>query len=289
MTPPPCTSPRRPLPAGACDSHAHIFGPPDKFPFAGGGSYDPPEAPYDVYRAMWDAVGMQRGVLVQPAAYLSDHRAARAACARAGGAIKAVGVTTSAITDDELAALHADGVIGFRFIEVTDPAGGGRFKGGVGFGELVKLAPRLKALGMQAHLWADCERLVADAPLLRALGIPLVVDHMGRPRTSDGVDSTTFQQFLAHVQEETFWVKLSVCRVSTQFPNYSDARPFHDALIASNPDKLVWGSDWPHVRLAPQTPDVGRLIDLFDEWIDRDDALRRKIFVENPKHIFGFN
>ena len=286
--PPPASPPGRPLPEGACDAHAHIFGPPDMFPLAGGGSYDPPLAPYESWRLMHRAAGIARGVLVQPAAYLSDHRAVLDACHRSDGSVRAVGLATSAIGDDELSRMAACGMAGLRFVEVADPKGGGRFQGSVGFDELVKLAPRMKALGLQAHLWADCARLVSDAPALAKLGLVLVADHMGRPATADGAKAPDFRDFAALVKDGIFWVKLSLCRVSAKFPDYPDARSFHDALMGANPDRLLWGSDWPHIRMGAQTPDVGHLLDLFDEWIAGDDTLRQKILVENPQKLFGF-
>lgn len=280
--------PRRPLPPGACDAHAHIFGPPQVFPPAGGGSYEPPLAPFEDYRAMLDVTGLVRGVLVQPAAYLSDHRAIVDAVQRSAGFLRGIGVTTSAISDTALADLVANGIIGLRFVEVADPVGGGRFRGSVGFDELEKLAPRMKALGMQAHVWADCERLVADAPMLAKLGIAFVADHMGRPATALGAEAPAFRKFLGLVEDGVFWVKLAACRTSNQFPDYPDTRPFHDALIRANADNLIWGSDWPHIRMGTATPDVGHLIDLFEDWTGADDALRQKIFVKNPERLFGF-
>lgn len=280
--------PRRVPPPGACDAHAHIFGPPDRFPPGRGASYDPPPAPYESYCCMLDSVGSSRGMLVQPAAYLSDHRAIQDACKRSGGRVRGIGLASSDISDGELADLRASGILGLRFVEVADPKGGGRFQGSIGFDELFKLAPRMKALGMQAHLWADCARLVADAPALKKLGIPLVADHMGRPNIAAGVSAPEFQEFLAHVEDGSFWVKLALCRASTQFPDYPDARPFHDAFVAGCPDRLVWGSDWPHIRLGNQAPDVGHLLDLFDDWVAGDETLRAKVLVDNPANLFRF-
>jgi predicted TIM-barrel fold metal-dependent hydrolase len=124
--------------------------------------------------------------------------------------------------------------------------------------------------------------------MLTKLGITLVVDHMGRPATAEGVAAQAFQELLLLVADGAFWVKLALCRASTQFPDYPDARPFHDAFLAANPDRLVWGSDWPHIRLSDRAPDVGHLLDLFDEWIAGDEGLRRKILVANPETLFGF-
>src|ERR1051326_7278720 len=270
--PPPPSSrpPRRPPPPGACDCHAHIFG-PEQFPPAGETAYAPPPAPYAAYRAMLQGAGGARGGLVQPAAHRLDHRAILDACARAGGQVKAIGLADDSIGDDMLFALRQGGVAGLRFVEMTSPTGSGRYPGSVGFDQLIALAPRMKGLGLQAHLWCGLEHLLDQAPRLLGLGLALVIDHMGQFDAGAGVSAAPFQRFLDHVRDGHWWVKLSLCRISSRYPDYPDARPFHDALVAANPDRLLWGSDWPHLRLGDKTPDVGHLLDLFDDWVSDQD------------------
>lgn len=191
------------------------------------------------------------------------------------------------MSDATLESWNLAGIAGLRFVEVPDPRSGGRWAGSVGFDDLERMAPRLRELGWQAQLWADCETIIEAAPMLRRLGIPIVIDHMARLQTARGVADPGFQHLLRLLADGEVWVKLSLCRVSAQRPDYPDLRPFHDALVAANPERLLWGSDWPHVNMGEAAPDVGHLIDLFDRWLG-DDGLRQSILVDNPARLFGF-
>jgi 2-pyrone-4,6-dicarboxylate lactonase len=281
------SAPRRPPPAGAVDSHTHVFGPDERFPPVGPQSYPPPRAPYEAHAAMLATTSLARGVIVQPGVYSQDCSAIVDALGRSRGALRGIGVADALTADATLETWHEAGIRGLRYVEVPDPRTGGRWAGSVGLDDLERMAPRLKALGWHAQLWADCERIVAAAPMLRRLGLPVVIDHMGRLQAGKGVDDPGFQGLLGLLAEGLVRVKLSLCRVSTQRPDYEDLRPFHDALVAANPDQLLWGSDWPHVNMGEAAPDVGHLLDLFDDWIG-DDALRRRILVDNPTRLFGF-
>jgi predicted TIM-barrel fold metal-dependent hydrolase len=168
------------------------------------------------------------------------------------------------------------------------PEGRGRYPGAVGLDQLVALAPRLRALGWHAQLWCPADVQTARLPGLIRLGIPLVLDHMGSLQVSDCVSAPAFTHLLAQVREGHVWVKLSLCRVSRRYPDYPDLRPFHDALLEANPSRLLWGSDWPHVRMGELAPDVGHLLDLFQAWTS-DAAVRRQILVDNPAALFEFD
>jgi 2-pyrone-4,6-dicarboxylate lactonase len=265
-----------------------VFGPPDRFPTMAGLSYAPPLAPVESYLAMLETVGMTRGVLVQPTVYGTNCAALVAALQHAGPRVRGIGVLTSSVSDTDLAMLHAAGIRGLRFIEMPDPSGGGgRYKGAVGTDELERLAPRLKELGWHAQVWAPAAFLGRDLPRLLRLGVPIVLDHMGVFDIAKGVDDSDFKYLCRVVADGQVWMKIAVCRGSLRFPDYEDLRPFHDAVLRANPDRLVWGSDWPHVRMAELTPDVGHLIDLFGHWV-ADEALRRKILVANPAALYGF-
>lgn len=285
--PKPVSQPSRLLPRGACDTHTHVFGPEDRFPFRLVSGYVPPVAPYETHRAMLDAIGAQRGVLVQPTVYGADSSALVDALRRSKGSLRGVVTATANVSDPELERLHAAGVRALRFAEVADPQTGGRYRGTVGFSTLLQLAPRLRALGWHAELWADCDRIAADADALAALGIPIVVDHMGRFEARRGVADPSFQRLLRLLAAGTIWVKLAVCRVSSDSPRYADVRSFHDALLSANVERLVWGSDWPHVRMGDQAPDAGHLVDLFHVWVE-EAAARQRILVENPQQLYGF-
>jgi predicted TIM-barrel fold metal-dependent hydrolase len=288
LTPALPSRPKWSLPADAADCHAHVFESPDRFPTIAGLSYAPPLAPVEAYVEMLDAVGVTRGVLVQPTVYGTDCSALVSALKHAGARVRGIGVTTSAISDAELAALHDAGIRGLRFIEMPDPSGGGgRYKGAVGTDELERLAPRLTELGWHAQVWAPAAYLHRELPRLLRTGVPIVLDHMGVFDVAKGLQDPDFKYLLDVVADDLVWMKIAVCRGSRRFPDYEDLRPFHDAVLRASPDRLVWGSDWPHVRMAELTPDVGHLVDLFGAWV-ADDTLRRKILVANPAALYGF-
>ena len=280
------TAPKRALPRGACDTHAHVFGPYDRFPLAAERSYTPPEAPFETYIGMLDRVGFSRGVLVHPSAYGLDCSAMLDALNRARDRLRGIAVTDASIADATLASMNAQGVRGVRFTETSGP-GAQKFAGSVGLEEFDRLAPRVRELGWHAQIWIECDAFVAAAPRLLRAGIPLVIDHMGRFDVTRGTDNPAFRELLRLVANENIWIKLSAPRNSQRFPDYEDVRPFHEALLRANPDRLLWGSDWPFLRMGDKTPEVGHLVDLFDAWTS-DESLRRKIMVDNPATLYGF-
>jgi 2-pyrone-4,6-dicarboxylate lactonase len=283
--------PAVPLPPGACDTHAHVFGPLDRFPPSGASSYLPPEAPYERYAEMLASVGAARGVLVQPTFYGTTLTALADALRQSQRSnhrvVRGIGTATSTVSDPELHAMHEVGIRGLRFIEMPVPDGSGRYKGSVGADELPALAPRMRELGWQAQLWCPVEDHAARLPGLVRLGIPIVVDHMGSFTAAQGVTSPAFQRLLGLLSDGLIWVKLSLCRNSRLFPDYDDIRVFHDALVAANPSRLLWGSDWPHVRMGDLAPDVGHLLDLFQAWTG-DPAIHKAVLVDNPAILFDF-
>ena len=281
------TPPKRPLPPGACDTHAHVFGPYERFPLAPERSYTPPQAPFEAYIGMLDRVGFSRGVLVHPSAYGLDCSAMLDALGRARSRLRGIAVIDASVADAQLATMHEAGVCGVRFSE-TSGAVGQKFAGSVGLDAFDALAPRLRELGWHAQIWIECGALVEAAPRLLRAGVPLVFDHMGRFDVTRGTKDAAFQRLLRLLADGGVWVKLSAPRNSKQFPDYADVRPFHDALIDANPDRLLWGSDWPFLRMGDRTPKVGYLVDLFEAWIG-DDALRRKILVANAAALYGFD
>jgi 2-pyrone-4,6-dicarboxylate lactonase len=154
--------------------------------------------------------------------------------------------------------------------------------------EFPPLAPRLKELGWHAQVWATCDTVVAAAPKLLESGIPLVLDHMARFDVARGVQDTVFQQLLQLLSDGRIWVKMTPARNSKCYPNYEDVRPFHDALARANPNRLIWGSDWPFLNMGEVTPDAGYLLDILDS-LCGDDTLRQKILAENPARLYGLD
>jgi len=279
--------PRQPLPPGACDTHAHVFGPYERFALAHPSSYAPPLAPAPLHLAMLDILGAARGVLVQPAPYGNDAQPMLDAIAASNGRVRGIGVAGSSATPEQLQQLHDGGIRGLRFVEVRDPQGQ-PYVGSVGTDQLLAMAPVMKSIGLHAQLWAPLDDYQQLLPSLLATGVPLVLDHMACLKTERGVGDPAFQYVLKALKAGDIWIKLSLCRVSKQAPDYLDLKPFHDALVAANPQRLLWGSDWPFVRMGEQSPDAGQLLDLFHDWVP-DAAIRHAILVDNPAALYGFD
>ncbi len=286
--PPPFEPPKHQLPPGACDCHAHVFGPFDQFPLAATRSYDPPLTPADDYFAMLDRAGFSRGVLVQPSAYGLDCRAVLDAIARAPERLRGVAVKDPSVSDAELADLHAGGIRALRFAEAARATKRERFLGAVGFDDVAALAPRIAELGWHAKLYGQLDQLLAVLPDLVRLKVPLVIDHFGHVgvngRRLDGPD---VQRLLGYLVDGRIWLKLSAIRNSTQVPDYPDMVAFHQAFLKANPDQVIWGSDWPFINMGERTPQLGHVIDLLEEWTG-DAALLKKLLVDNPARLYDF-
>ena len=168
--------------------------------------------------------------------------------------------------------------------------GASKFRNGIGFADLQRIAPRLAARGWHAQIWVHAPDLPELEPLLRALSIGLVIDHMGRMSIANGTADAGFQRLVAMLADGAAWTKISGAdRVSAEGTPYHDVAPFFDAILAANPQQVVWGSDWPHVNYfdAAQMPDDAVLLERFARAVP-DDALRRAILVDNPARLYGF-
>lgn len=273
------------LPAGSCDTHSHVFGPFGQFPPLRPSVYALPDADPATHGAMRETLGVRYGVLTQPAPYADDPAAMLHAIERSAGALKAVAVAGPDIGDDVLARWHAGGIVGLRFTEMRAPTGD-RYPGSEPFESLIALAPRLRTLGMHAQLWATADQFAQWLPRLIGLGVPLVLDHMAMPDIAAGVDAPAFRAICDALTSGDLWVKLVLARVSRQAPDHADARPFHDALVATRADRMLWGSDWPYVRLSPP-PDAGAMLATFLRWVP-DEATQRAILVDNPARLYRF-
>lgn len=279
-------APRHALPPLACDAHCHVFGPYERFPLQHPSSYAAPDAPAARYLRMLDTLGAARGVLVQPAPYGIEPAALLDALAQGGDRLRGIAVADASVSDAQLQALRDGGVRGLRFVEARDPAGN-LFPGSVGFDQVAALAPRMKRHGLHAQLWAPCDTYLRHLPELAKLDLPLVIDHLGSLAPARGPGDPVFQLLRGLLAEGRLWMKLTVCRVGAA-PDYENARFIHDAFVAANPDQVLWGSDWPFVRMGAQAPAADALVDLEHEWLGGD-ALRRKVWVENPARLYGFD
>lgn len=198
------SAPNRALPPGACDCHAHVFGPLASFP-TGPSTYAIPLADPDVYATALTRCGFQRGVLVQPAPYGIDTGALENALKRLGPAVRGIAVADETLSDERMDALHAAGVRGLRFIEMRDPRSGQPYMGSVPVAALSALGPRMKARGWHAQVWAPCKDIPRVFDTVLPFDIPVVFDHMGQFDVDAGVDSSTFRAFVDVMREPLAW------------------------------------------------------------------------------------
>jgi 2-pyrone-4,6-dicarboxylate lactonase len=237
---------------------------------------------------MLGANGFSHGVLVHGGAHGWDLGAMLDALKLTPDRLRGVAVVPSKISDADLHSLHTAGVRGIRFTEVAGPSASRSFDGRTGIADLYVMAPRLQELGWHAQIWANCAVIAQNEVQLRSLGVPLVIDHMGYFDVTRGVSDSAFQALLRLVADGIAWVKMTAFRNSRSVPGYQDVRPFHDALISANPERLIWGSDWPFLGMTGDSrPDTGRLVQTFLEWLG-DDVLRNRVLVTNPASLYGF-
>ena len=267
------------VPFGAVDTHAHVVAASDSYPMVPERSYTPPPAPEDKYLAMLDATGMTYGVLVQISVYGTDNRYLLETLRRHPDRLRGIAVVSPDVTDAELEAMHAAGVRGLR-INVL-------FGGGIGFKAMETLAHRIKDLGWHMQFLMDVSTLPDLMPRMTKLPVPGIVDHMGHTPVAQGLDAPGFSALRSLVRDHGYWVKLSgAYRISERFPTFDDVTPFAQALIEDAPDRMVWGSDWPHVSLT-RMPNTGALRNLLPLWAPDADT-RRRILVDNPARLYGF-
>ena len=284
--PPPDPHPRAPrykAPANACDCHAHVIGPAAIYPFVDDRSYTPPDALLHDYLHMLKTIGIQRSVLVQPSMHGADNTVMmNAIAATTSVEMRAVVVVASDVTDAELSSLHRGGARGIRLNLIYSG-------GGVGLSEAANLARRIKPFGWHLQVLIDVSTIGAPAIFeLAALPVPLVVDHMGHFDARKGAHNEGFQALLESVRRGNTWVKLSGANRLTgeAFP-FADVRPLADALVDAAPDRMVWGTDWPHTVSKTAMPNDGDLMDLLKDWV-RDDRLMRRVLVDNPAELYDF-
>lgn len=264
------------LPQGACDAHGHIFPSRELYPT---GNETMALTPVEFYLDVHAQLGFSRGVLVQGGAYKFDNRAMLDALDQHPDALRGVALVAADTAEADLIALMTHNVRALRFTK------GGASK----IDDFGAIAPKMRALGLHAEMFIGLENFIDRAPGLLAQGVPLVLDHLAGPfDAGTGTSDQVFQRLLALLADHDIWVKLTPARNSHRFPDYADVRPFHDALIAARPDRMVWGSDWPFPNMSEVTPDLGHLVTLFGDWVT-DDALRRRILVENPARLYAFH
>jgi D-galactarolactone isomerase len=277
------TTPRLPVPEGATDCHMHIYGPAERYPVAASNPSPVPFA-YDLpaYVAMRDRLGLSRTVVVQPTAYGADNRATMDAVAALGpDRARAVAVVTPETPEAVVARLHAGGARGARAFML---------KGGlVPWERLEALAARVAGFGWHIQLQFDGGEMEAREALIRALPCPVVIDHVGRFHEPVPPDAPPVRALLRLLETGRVWVKASspygVSRSGP--PGYADVSAIARAIIAAAPERVVWGSNWPHPNVHESKPDEAPLLDLLGEWTPGE-RVRRMILVDNPAVLYGF-
>ena len=286
----PVLKPKRPRqlpPPGAWDSHFHIFGPSDKFPYLPGRAYTPPDAPVERLIALLDRLGFTHGLVVQGNAHVYDNRVVLDALERFPQRLRGVAITDTRIAPEVLRDWHKIGMRGLRFHLFPQAP---NYRRGVGLDVFGVFRKTMAELGWVAQFFCDHRMLAPTAAALRdiARDMPVIVDHLGMVPAEAGVGDPNFQALLKLVGDGHAYVKLSaVYRLSTQYPDYAEARVLHEALLRANPERLMWGTDWPHPSIAAAVmPDDGHLLDLFHDWTPDQDT-RRRILVDTPARLFG--
>lgn len=270
-------------PPGATDTHAHIFGPVDRFPYAAERTYTPEECTADDYAAMLRTIGFQRAVLVQGGAHGTDNRAILDAIARAGGAYRGVAVIEAGLGADRLERLHAAGIRGVRLSTMSGS--------GIPFSQLEHLAEEVGELGWHVVLhFKDAPELLDVVPVLERIRTPFVLDHVARITAAAGIASEPFRAILRLLETDRCYVKLaSLYRLSSEPYPHRDLLPMISALVAARPDRLIWGSNWPHpIHYHGVMPNDGDLVDLIPLWVP-EAADRQQMLVDNPAALYGFS
>ncbi len=275
------TEPKLKLPPGACDSHFHVFGPKDRFPYAKAAPYVPKlDAPKDALIDRHMFLGIERGIVVQSAVHGYDNSAAADLLAEKKGAYFGVALVPVNVEMAELKRLDTQGFRGVRFNYLQHLGGGPQVS------EVMKLSSKLAALGWHLQLHLEANMVVKMVGELKLTPVPIVIDHMGRIDASRGLDQPAFTHLLKLLEDKRFWVKVSgLERASRQGAPYADAVPFARKLVAEFGDRVLWGSDWPHPNLGA-IPDDGVLVDLIAELAD--EKQRQALLVDNPERLYKF-
>ena len=287
LCPPHDPHPRRPrvaVPPNACDCHAHVFGPGNRYPFTPHGLYTPADALPGDFRHMLDALGLTRGVLTQPSVYGTGNDAMLDAIKRDPERLRGIAVVPYDVAREEIERLHEAGVRGVR-CNIVDLKFG---KGQLPIDNLKTLAARMAPFGwnieflMHVNEFPDLDRQFADFP------VPVVFGHLGYVPTKEGTETEGFKALLRLMRDGRAWVKLTApYRLTLSHLPYPDVDAAARILVDMAPERLLWGSDWPHVFIKSPVPNDGDLLDLLAHWVP-DEMMRERILVANPTELYDF-
>ena len=278
------SSPSKPvfkLPVGAVDAHCHVFGPAALFPYAHSRKYTPCDAGKEKLFALRDHLGFTRNVIVQATCHGSDNTALLDALATAGEQARGVASVHHDIGMNELRAMDQAGVRGVRFNFVK------RLVDSTPRASFLKIAQKIATLGWHSVVYFEAQDLEELAPFITQLPTPVVVDHMGRPDVSKGSDHRDFQRFLTLLNDnDHIWTKVSCPeRLTVSGGDYTDVVPYARTLVERFPDRVLWGTDWPHPNMKSHMPDDGLLVD-FIARIATDTVAQQALLVDNPMALY---
>jgi predicted TIM-barrel fold metal-dependent hydrolase len=271
-------------PHGACDAHCHIFGPGARYPYAADRSYTPPDAPLARFQQLQATLGLTRAVLVNASCHGSDNRVIVDAIAQSDGRYRGVANSDDSFTERDFGRLHEAGFRGVRFNFVAHLGGVPDMR------EFRRTIERIRPLGWHLDLHFDAKDLPQYDEMLRNLPVPFIIDHMGRVPTQNGLAQEPFQVLLRlHRREQKCWIKISGAEriAAAEGPPFHTAVPFARALIEAGPERILWGTDWPHPNIARHMPNDGDLVDLIPLMIP-DAATQRLVLVDNPQRLYAF-
>ena len=268
-------------PAGAVDAHCHVFGPANKFPYAPERKYTPCDAPKEKLFELRDYLGFERNVIVQASCHGRDNDALVDALLAAGDRARGVAIVSPDVSDEELNTLDRAGVRAVRFNFVK------RLVDATPKEVFLDIANRVAKLGWHIVVYFEAPDLEDLVPFLKQLPTIVVVDHMGRPDVSKGVEHPDFQRFINLLAEnENIWTKVSCPeRLSITGPDYSDVVPFARTLVDQFTDRVLWGTDWPHPNMKSHVPDDGKLVDVIPK-IATDQQKQEALLIDNPMRLY---
>ena len=269
------------LPKGAVDAHCHVFGPSPEFLFAPERKYTPCNAGKDQLFALRDHLGFARNVIVQATCHGKDNSAMVDACRTAGGLARGIASVGADISEAEIAEMDEAGVRGVRFNFVK------RLVDATPQEVFLTIADKIKSFGWHIVVYFEAESLEELEPFLKRLPTVLVVDHMGRPDVTKGVDHPDFQRFLRLMEEnENIWSKVTCPERLTKVGSpYDDVVPFPATVVDRFPDRVLWATDWPHPNMKSHMPDDGALVDFIPK-IARTTKQQQKLLVDNPMRLY---
>jgi predicted TIM-barrel fold metal-dependent hydrolase len=268
------------VPPGATDCHHHIYD--ARFPASPAATLRPPDASIADYRLLMQRLGISRHVVVQPSTYGVDNSLLVESLTAFGPTARGIAMLDASVTPDELKRLDAAGIRGVRF--------GTRLPGGAPITDMVPVARRIAELGWHIQLVSDGDTIVELAETLKGLPVPVVFDHMGHLPEPAGPDHPGFKVIADLIDKRGAWVKLTGAYIASKVgpPTYADRGRLARAYVALAPERLVWGTDWPHPTApADAKPDDARLLDLLADWVP-DAGMRTRVLVDNPATLYGF-